>query len=330
MGVLAGMGFFDRHDETVFTDGEADAGCGNAAAQTFSEAVVAATTEDRILRTEGTFVDNLESCAGVVVETADHARVDGVANAAIFEIFAHAGEVGLGVFVEIVVNGRQCVDIRLVFGGLRVKDAQGVGFKAALRVWAELIDYRSQLLADGFDEGRTRLRRADAVEHELVAGDTAGVEEVANHLDHFCVDGRGFATDDFGTDLRELAVAAFLGTLAAEHGADVEELLETGDLIEAMFDVGADDAGRVLRAEGEAGIVAVFEGVHLFGDDVGFFADASREESGFFKDGGADFLIVVGVKKFAGDAFDVVPDRDGRREDVAGAFNGFDHAGSSR
>ncbi len=50
--------------------------------------------------------------------------------------------------------------------------------------------------------------------------------------------------DGLGADLKKLPVAAFLRAFAAEHGAHVVELLHAGTLIEAVLDVGADDAER--------------------------------------------------------------------------------------
>ncbi len=92
-----------------------------------------------------------------------------------------------------------------------------------------------------------------------------------------------------------------------------------------MLDVGADYAGGVFGAEGEGlafvalGAGAVFPGVHLFGDDVGFFAYAAGEEFGGFEDGGADFAEAVAGEDGAGGGFDVVPERGLGREEVPGA-----------
>ena len=119
--------------------------------------------------------------------------------------------------------------------------------------------------------------------------------------------------DGLRADLKELPVAAFLRALTAEHGAHVIELLHAGTLIEAVFDVGADDDGGIFGAQGERRFVAVGEGVHLLGDDVGFFAYAAREELRFFQDGRADFVVVVGPENGAGHCFHMVPHRGGWR-----------------
>ena len=71
------------------------------------------------------------------------------------------------------------------------------------------------------------------------------------------------------SDLVELAVAAFLRTLSAKHRADREELIQA-PLPKFVLDVGADDAGGVLGAEGERlsfiafGAAAILPGEHFF------------------------------------------------------------------
>ena len=150
--VFAGVSLFDRHHEAVFANGEADAGCRNATTKTFGEAIVAAATEDGILGTEGSFVDDLEGGACVVIETANHARIDGVSDATVFEVLANTGKVGARVFVEIVVYRRKIADVGLVFGCFGIEDAEGIGFETTLRIDAQLILDGQELFADRFDE----------------------------------------------------------------------------------------------------------------------------------------------------------------------------------
>ena len=75
----------------------------------------------------------------------------------------------------------------------------------------------------------------------------------------------------------ELPVAALLRALAPEHRADVVELLHARALVQPVLDVGANHRGGVLRPQRERGAVAVLEGVHFLGDDVGILAHAARE-----------------------------------------------------
>src|SRR5262249_38990435 len=97
------------------------------------------------------------------------------------------------------------------------------------------------------------------------AGDAESVKKCRQHLQHFGIAGGGFASgtrraNRFRADLVELAVAAFLGALAAELRCGVEEFVETA-LPELMLDVGADDASSIFGTEGEG--LGRLEIVHL-------------------------------------------------------------------
>ncbi len=167
------------------------------------------------------------------------------------------------------------------------------------------------------------------------AGDAELVEQAGEHFEDFSVAQRRFGagagrSEHLRADLPELAVAALLRALAAELRADVIELLQQPGLAQLVLDVGADDAGGVFRTQGEglrlfglrAG--AIFPRVHLFGDDVGFFADAAGEELGVFKDGGANFAEVVAGEDAARGGFDAVPEFGFRRQKIARAAHGFE------
>ena len=69
---------------------------------------------------------------------------------------------------------------------------------------------------------------------------------------------------------------------------------------------------------------AVLPGVHLFGDDVGFFADAAGEEAGVFENGCPDFAEVVAGEDGAGGGLDAIPEGRFGREQVARAPHGFE------
>src|SRR5690606_27630366 len=135
--------------------------------------------------------------------------------------------------------------------------------------------------------------------------------------------------DRFGADLVELAIAAFLGTLAPEHRPDVVQLHEAGLLVETVLDVGTDDGRGGLGAQRQGSPVAIFPGVHLFADDVGFFADAARKQSGLLKDRRTDLAIVVSPEHPAGGGFHAIPYRTRRRQDVARSPNCSNQEGSS-
>jgi len=77
--------------------------------------------------------------------------------------------------------------------------------------------------------------------------------------------------------------------------------------VEAIFNVGADDACGELRAQGERMVALIAEGIHLFFDDVRRAADAAREKPGGFEDGRFDALVAETASGRRGAADDVFP-----------------------
>ena len=142
--------------------------------------------------------------------------------------------------------------------------------------------------------------------------------------------------DDLGVDLEELAVAALLRALAAEHGADHVKLVQQAAAVQVVLDIGANDAGSGFGAEGErlrlfaGGAGTVFPGEHLLGDDVGLFADAAGEQLGGLEQRRADFVEVIVAEDLAHTGFDEVPEIGVGRQEVARTANGFNHCFSSQ
>jgi len=140
---------------------------------------------------------------------------------------------------------------------LGVEHAQGICFDAALRVGTEFVLYFFEF---GFEQRDVAAAAAvgsvaDGIDFELNAGKLSICRRRSSHLDEFGVsDGvfgeffggvaRGIRFNvfqDFGADLVELAVAALLRAFAAEHRADVVELLRLRKLLHVVFDVSAAD-----------------------------------------------------------------------------------------
>ena len=134
------------------------------------------------------------------------------------------------------------------------------------------------------------------VDQQAEALEPDALQDLDHQLDDLGVHHRGFRSDGLRADLEELAVAAFLRPLAAEHRADIVKFLHTRPLVEAVLDVGADHRRGVLRTQRERGLVAVREGVHFLGDDIGFFADAAGKKLRLFENRGTDFVVIVGAK----------------------------------
>ena len=108
----------------------------------------------------------------------------------------------------------------------------------------------------------------------------AGSGHRATEDDHLGVDLSATKTQGLGTDLMKLTVAAFLRALMAKHGPHVVHAL-TAVVEQIVLDRGAYHAGRGFRPQSERVTVqAIFEGVHLFGDDVRGLTHTAFEQRG--------------------------------------------------
>ena len=83
--------------------------------------------------------------------------------------------------------------------------------------------------------------------------------------------------EEFHIYLVELPEPAFLGSFVPEHGPYAEEFLYGIELIESVLNIGPYHGCRGLRSQGQSPSGLVFKGIHLFGDNIGFLADAPAE-----------------------------------------------------
>ena len=104
--------------------------------------------------------------------------------------------------------------------------------------------------------------------------------------------------DQLDADLMELAQAALLRPLVAEHRAVIEELLRQ-ILGQPARDHRAHHAGRVLRPQRDPLAAAILERVHLLGDDVGGLAQRALEHLGELEDRRRDLAIAVALGAIA-------------------------------
>ena len=184
---------------------------------------------------------------------------------------------------------------------LAVEHAQRIRLRAALAIAAHLRSDRLQLLAQPGHVLRPAIGVAHGVDQQLESGQPDGLQDLDHHLDHFRVDHRRLRPDRLRPDLVELPIPPLLRPFAPEHRADIVQLLHARTLVEAVLDVGADHRRRVLRTQRQRSVIAVLERVHFLGDDVGFLADATREQLRFFQNRCADFVVIIGAEDIAGD-----------------------------
>ena len=100
--------------------------------QHLDQAVVAASAAEGVLGGVDGARGELERGAGVVVEAADQAVVDGVGHVERIEAGPHAGEVGRAGLAEVVDETRRVLGGALALGRLAVEDAQRVLLEAGL------------------------------------------------------------------------------------------------------------------------------------------------------------------------------------------------------
>ena len=96
--------------------------------------------------------------------------------------------------------------------------------------------------------------------------------EFGTHQQQFGFHVGALHAEGFNTQLAELAIAAFLWPFVAVHLAEVPQLLRLV-VQEAALLRCTHATGGAFGPQGKAVAVAVFKGVHLFFDDVGYFTD---------------------------------------------------------
>ena len=161
--------------------------------------------------------------------------------------------------------------------------------------------------AQGIDIGGATLGVADAVDVEGDVGEAKLGYETPSDLYYLGIHGRVGVAEDFEAELVVFAVAACLGTLVAEDGAEIVEADGLGEVVHAVFEVGAAYGGGAFGAEGEEVAAAVGEGVGLLLDDVGACADGAVEEAGAFEDGSVEAGEAVLLAQSDAGALDMTP-----------------------
>ena len=123
-----------------------------------------------------------------------------------------------------------------------VEDPQRVDLQPPPRVIGQALRVRAEVRDQRVAVGGTAGRVADRVD----AGGDTGQADVAvepmRELDELGVDGRPRVADDLDVPLRELAVAAGLRAVVAEHRTDGREPEGPGADVHPVLDVGAHDA----------------------------------------------------------------------------------------
>ena len=141
--------------------------------------------------------------------------------------------------------------------------------------------------------------------------------------DHFHVGLRAGHAEQFHADLVELALAPFLRTFVAEHGAAIEEL-EGCLLRQPAADERARDTGGAFGTQGDAFAALGLEGVHLLRHDIGGIAQGAREHLGEFEHRRGDLAVAVARRDFERRRLDEAMTPHVVEHQVMGAANGLE------
>ncbi len=95
----------------------------------------------------------------------------------------------------------------------------------------------------------------------------------------------------------ELTIASFLNIFIAIGCNLIEKLDGLGQGAHPMFDITSDNTCCALRAQGNASVALVLEGVHLLLDNIGGIAYPALKELSMFKDRNTDFLVAKFLAK---------------------------------
>ena len=192
---------------------------------------------------------------------------------------------------------------------LAVKDAQGIGVQATLAVVAQMLLVARKVFHQGLPVLGTAIWASEIVHVQGKIRKTQLCHIVDEQRNDFSVRGRGIGAQKLAVHLMELAHAALLRALAAEHGTIGEKLGNAFPGVQAGAYVGTHDAGSRLRAQGLIHAVGVRKGVHFLLHHVCFRAYGAGKKLRILHDGHAHFLKAVC-----------------RKDAPACAFHEFEHA----
>jgi hypothetical protein len=205
-------------------------------------------------------------------------------------------EMGPAVFVDEIKDGRSAEHKGLASFHLAVKDPEGIGFSPSPAIRAQGRLFVEKVGSQFVPETGPALRASQRIDLKGKTAQTDRLDEVHAKDDDFRIRLGTRVSEDLRIDLVELPEAALLGPFVPEHGPDGKELLNGVVFIKTVLDVGPDQGSRGFRPEAHALSLAVREGIHLLGHNIGFFADAPAEELRQLEKGGHDLLEAEGAK----------------------------------
>ena len=184
------------------------------------------------------------------------------------------------------------------------------------------------------DVGGPAGRVPDRVEQDLDTVEPDVPVEAQAQLDQLRVDGRSGITDRLDVELPELAVAAGLRAVVAEHRPDESQLHRLRPRLHPVLDVGPHDPGGGLGAERPRLrlLGSRRDPEELLLDDIRDVADAALEDLGLLDERGLDLAVAVARGEVCGGPFQARPGGSLGGQQVARASRGLEarHQAESR
>ena len=187
---------------------------------------------------------------------------------------------------------------------------------------------RTHGVGETLRDSRAVLRQAAGVDVDGEVAQAPALKELLLQSDDLDVGGGIRLAEGLDAELVKLALAAGLGPLAAEHGADVIQPRPIGG--RALAGGVADHAGGALGPQRQAASAAVGKGVHLLLDHVGGFAERAGEHRGVLQRRRADFAEAVERQNPARLLLQVLPEKDLGRGQIRHARDGLKQRGIHR
>ena len=216
----------------------------------------------------------------IIVEPAHQPRVAFPRDACSVEPGGYGAE-------EILSLARQkCVDIGRAVGDravariLAVQDPQRILVEPRQAVFGQIGAMAHKMLDQRRAPGIAARRIAERVERQRHAfGDAKLLQKLVGEHQQFGIGERAVAADHFGVELVKLAVATLLRALVPEQ-RPVRRNLQRRELLPAIGDISARDAGGEFGAQRDRFAAAILERIHFLRHDVGRFAERAGEHRG--------------------------------------------------
>ena len=211
-------------------------------------------------------------------------------------------------------HNRRGGDNRLTLLIFAIQHAHRVALETGLAIFAQAIQRTGQIRFQFFPVYRTAHFATDRIQLHLEIRHVQAIQQREHQRNHFGVNRRMINAQRLRADLVKLPKTSGLRAFMPKHRQQVIELFRRrvrGRKI--MLVIRPHDGRRAFGTQGHVPFAFVFNNIHFFLHDVGFFADAARKEFDFFQRGRPNFGIAVQFENAPRFGFNFLPEADFRR-----------------